>query len=165
MATVWRRRSCCTRCPTGPAGPADCSASGSCGSARPWRGSRPACRGNGRDRWPASATVRWPSHTSSDRRPSPRTRTCWRCRCRTWKLRPHWSRRPRNASRRPPSSPSAATHQARAEWALVSVSSVVKVLDEMMNSVSAGSRSRAGPRPCRCRRRSRRSGTSCRGWL
>ena len=29
-------------------------------------------------------------------------------------------------------------HQSRAEWALVSVSSVVKVFDEMMNSVSAG---------------------------
>jgi hypothetical protein len=38
--------------------------------------------------------------------------------------------------------PSAATTQSRAEWALVSVSSVVKVLDEMMNRVSAGSRSR-----------------------
>ena len=40
------------------------------------------------------------------------------------------------------SSPKAARHQSRAEWALVSVSSVVKVLEEMMNSVSAGSRPR-----------------------
>ncbi len=33
-------------------------------------------------------------------------------------------------------------HHARAVWALVSVSSVVNVFDETMNSVSAGSRSR-----------------------
>ena len=33
-------------------------------------------------------------------------------------------------------------HQSRAVWALVIVSSVVKVLEETMNSVSAGSRSR-----------------------
>ena len=38
--------------------------------------------------------------------------------------------------------PSADTTQSRAEWALVSVSSVTNVLEEMMNSVSAGSRSR-----------------------
>jgi hypothetical protein len=41
------------------------------------------------------------------------------------------------------SSPSPASDQARAECALVMVSSVVKVFDETMNSVSAGSRSRA----------------------
>jgi hypothetical protein len=40
------------------------------------------------------------------------------------------------------SSPSAARTQSRAVWALVIVSSVVKVLDETMKSVSAGSRSR-----------------------
>ena len=40
------------------------------------------------------------------------------------------------------SSPRPAMHHARAVWALVSVSSVLNVLDEMMNSVSAGSRSR-----------------------
>ncbi len=39
------------------------------------------------------------------------------------------------------SSPSASSAQARADPALVIVSRVVKVLDEMMNSVSAGSRS------------------------
>jgi hypothetical protein len=40
------------------------------------------------------------------------------------------------------SSPSADRHHSRADCALVIVSSVVKVLDEMMKSVSAGSRSR-----------------------
>ena len=40
------------------------------------------------------------------------------------------------------SEPSFPTSQARAVAALVIVSSVVKVLDEMMNSVSAASRSR-----------------------
>ena len=39
------------------------------------------------------------------------------------------------------SSPSAASIHARAEWALVIVSSVVKVLEQTMNSVCAGSRS------------------------
>ncbi len=40
------------------------------------------------------------------------------------------------------SSPRAASAQSRAEWALVMVSRVPKVLEAMMNSVSAGSRSR-----------------------
>ena len=40
------------------------------------------------------------------------------------------------------SSPSAASAQARAECALVIVSSVVNVFDEMTNRVSSGSRSR-----------------------
>ena len=40
------------------------------------------------------------------------------------------------------SSPSSRRHQARAACALVSVSRVVKVLEQMTNSVSPGSRSR-----------------------
>ncbi len=54
-----------------------------------------------------------------------------------------WSRRRRSAWR-PPSRrrPGPASDQARAVWALVIVSSVVKVFEETMNSVSAGSRSR-----------------------
>ena len=40
------------------------------------------------------------------------------------------------------SPPSPVSDQLRALWALVMVSSVVKVLEEIMNSVSAGSRSR-----------------------
>ena len=40
------------------------------------------------------------------------------------------------------SSPRAARVHCRAVWALVMVSRVVKVFDEMMNRVSAGSRSR-----------------------
>ena len=118
------------------------SARGRCENARPWRESRRASRGNCPARWPASATGRWPNRTSSGRRPNPRIRTCWPYRCRTWTPRPRWSRRPRSAWR-PPFRPSAATHHERAEWALVNVSSVVNVFDEMMNSVSAGSR------PCR----------------
>ena len=54
-----------------------------CGSARPSRGSRRACRGSCRGRSRPSATGRSPTSTSSARRPSPRTRTCCRCRCRT----------------------------------------------------------------------------------
>ncbi len=38
--------------------------------------------------------------------------------------------------------PSSPTTQSRAEWALVSVSRVPKVLEEMMNSVSSAARSR-----------------------
>ena len=45
-------------------------------------------------------------------------------------------------ARRARSSPSLRKLQARAAWALVSVSSVVNVLEQMMNSVSSGSRSR-----------------------
>ena len=40
------------------------------------------------------------------------------------------------------SSPSLRKLQARAAWALVRVSSVVNVFEQMMNSVSSGSRSR-----------------------
>ena len=61
-------------------------------------------------------------------------------------LRPprrRWSRRRRSAGRPPPRRPSAARAARRARcWALVIVSSVVNVLEETMNSVSAGSRSR-----------------------
>ena len=46
-------------------------------------GSRRASRRTARDRSRSSATGRWRSRTSSGHRPSPRTRTCWRCRCRT----------------------------------------------------------------------------------
>ena len=54
----------------------------------------------------------------------------------------HWSRRRRNAWPWRPASPSRpASSQSRAVCALVIVSSVVKVLEETMNSVSAGSRS------------------------
>ena len=45
---------------------------------------------------------------------------------------------------RPRRRPEPASDQARAVWALVIVSSVVKVLEETMKSVSAGSRSRSG---------------------
>ena len=50
------------------------------------RGSRPALRGSFRGRWQSWSKGRSPSPWSSGRRPSPRTRTCWRCRCRTWRL-------------------------------------------------------------------------------
>ena len=52
--------------------------------------------------------------------------------------RPRRSAWPRIFHRRP----KPASDQARAVWALVMVSSVVKVFEEMMKSVSAGSRSR-----------------------
>ncbi len=46
------------------------------------------------------------------------------------------------AGDRPSSSPSPASAHSRAVWALVIVSRVVKVFEETMNRVSAGSRSR-----------------------
>ena len=99
-------------------------------------------RGTRRVRPRASSRGRSPSPSSSDRRPSPRSRTCCRCRCRTsTPPRRSWRRR-RNASRSPTSSPSAASAHSRAVWALVIVSSVVNVFDEMMNSVSSAARSR-----------------------
>ena len=125
-----------------PSAPAGSARTAPCGSARPSRGSRPASRGTAPARSRAWSRGRSPSPSSSGRRPSPRTRTCWPCRCRTSPPRRRWSRRRRSASRRACSSPSAASSQSRAVRALVIVSSVVKVLDETMNSVSAGSRSR-----------------------
>ena len=47
------------------------------------------------------ATGRWPNPSSSGRRPSPKTRTCWPCRCRIWRLPWHSSRRRRSAGRWP----------------------------------------------------------------
>ena len=44
---------------------------------------RRASRRRLRCRWRSSARSRWPSRRSSARRPSPRSRTCCRCRCRT----------------------------------------------------------------------------------
>ena len=114
-----------------------------CESARPSGGSHRASRGNCPGRWRASSRGRSPNPSSSARRPSPRTRTCWRCRCRTSPLRPRWSRRRQNAWRSTfRRLPEPASAQARAVCALVIVSRVVKVFDETMNSVSAASRSR-----------------------
>ena len=76
-----------------------------CGNARPWRGSRRACRGSSPARWRSWSTARWPNPSSSGRRPSPRTRTCWRCRCRTSAPLGCWSRPRRNAWRRRPHRP------------------------------------------------------------
>ena len=56
--------------------------------------------------------------------------------------RRRWSRPRRNVSRSPSRRRSASRLHFRALCALVMVSSVVKVFEEMMNSVSAGSRSR-----------------------
>ena len=101
-----------------------------------------AWRGNCPGRWPAWSRDRSPSPSSSARRPNPRSRTCWPCRCRTSPPPRHWSRRRRNVWRWPLRSPfRPASSQSRALCALVMVSSVVKVLEEMMNNVSAGSRS------------------------
>ena len=61
------------------------------------------------------------------------------------------------AWRRPPSLPSFASSQARAEPALVIVSWVVKVLEATMNRVRAGSRPAQRLAPGACRRRWRRS--------
>ena len=65
------------------AAPAGSARTARCGSARPSRGSRRASRGSCPARSRASSRGRWPSPSSSGRRPNPRSRTCWRCRCRT----------------------------------------------------------------------------------
>jgi hypothetical protein len=57
---------------------------GASGSARPSRESPRASRGSAGGQSRSSSRARWPSPSSSDRRPSPRSRTCWPCRCRTW---------------------------------------------------------------------------------
>ena len=67
----------------GPSAPAGSARTARCGSARPSRGSRRASRGSSPGRSRSSSTGRSPSPSSSGRRPSPRSRTCWRCRCRT----------------------------------------------------------------------------------
>ena len=95
------------------------------------------CRARSR----ASTTSRSPTTSSTGRRPSPRTRTCSRCRCRT--------RAPCSAfvdtatkcrATAASSPPTPASNQSRAERAFVSVSSVVNVFDDTMNSVSAASK-------------------------
>ena len=78
-----RRRNRGTRPPAGPSARAGSARTARCGSARPSRGSRRAARRSCRRRSRASSRGRWPSPSSSGRRPSPRTRTCCRCRCRT----------------------------------------------------------------------------------
>ena len=126
-----------------PSAPAGCARTVRCGNAHPSRESRPAWRGNCPGRWRAWSTGRWPNPSNSARRPNPRTRTCWPYRCRTSPPLPRWSRPRQNVWRRPfRRRPRPARNQSRAVWALVIVSSVVKVFEETMNSVSAGSRSR-----------------------
>ena len=95
-----------------------------------------------RARWRSSTTGPPPSRTSSDRPPSPRSRTCSPGRCRSsatssWLVDTATKWRATSTS-----SPSASSSQSRAVAALVIVSRVVKVFDTTMNSVSAGSRSR-----------------------
>ena len=89
----------------------------------------------------SSATGRSPTPSNTARRPSPKTRTCWPCRCRIRRPPWRWSRGRRKCLAIAFSSPSLASVHALAEWALVSVSCVVNVFDATMNSVSAGSRS------------------------
>ncbi len=94
-------------------------------------------------RWRSSWTGRWPSPSSSARRPSPRSRTCSRCRCRSAATSCGVGRHGHEVAghgglvvqrgEQPGS---------RAMRALVIVSSVVNVFEAMMNSVSLGSRSR-----------------------
>ena len=132
------RRSRGTRAPAGPSAPAGSAPAARCGSARPSRGTRPASRRTPPGRAPPWSTARSRSPSSTGRRPSPRTRTCSPCRCRTRPPARRWSIPPRSAWPPRPRPPSADTTQSRAEVALVSVSSVPNVLEEMMNSVSAG---------------------------
>ena len=111
------------------------------GSARPSSGSPPAARGSRPGRWRSSATARWPSPSSTGRRPSPRTRTCSSVsmpNSRTFSALVLTATKWRATAA---SSRSPARSQSRAVRALVSVSSVPKVLLLTMNSVSAGSRS------------------------
>ena len=121
-----------------------CARTARCGNARPCHGSRRAWRGNCRGRRRPWSRGRSPNPWNSGRRPSPRSRTCCRCRCRTCAPRRRWSRPRRNAWRPRPCIATEAREQpqSRAVCALVMVSSVVKVFEETMNSVSAGSRSR-----------------------
>ena len=83
----------------GPSAPADCVRTAPSGNARPSRGSRPAWRGNCPGRSPAWSRGRWPSPSNSGRRPNPRSRTCWRCRCRISRLPLRWSTRRQSAWR------------------------------------------------------------------
>ncbi len=100
---------------------------------------RRASRGNGPRRSRASSTGRSPNPSNSGRRPSPRSRTC--CAVSMPNLRDFVGvGRDRDEVSRDRASRHRARcrHQARAACALVSVSSVVKVFEQTMNSVSAG---------------------------
>ncbi len=135
-----------TRRRAAPSAPAGSARAAPAGSARPSPGSPRAAPGSRPGRSPPSATARSRSPSSSGRRPSPRSRTCWRGRCRTRGPCPRSWRPRRSGARRRPRRPATASSQARAERALVSVSSVVNVLLATMNSVSAGSRSMVASR-------------------
>ena len=96
-------------------------------------------------RWRSWWRGRWRSPWSSGRRPSPRSRTCFRCRCRssaTFSALVEMATKCLATAVSSPPSP--ASDQSRAEWALVIVSCVVKVLEATMKSVSSGLRSRDG---------------------
>ena len=133
--------------PSSPAAPAGSAGAACAGSARPWPGSPRASRGSRRGRSRSSGSARLRSPSSSGRRPSPRTRTCWRCRSRRRPPARRWWTRRRSASPTASSpAPRPASSQSRAVRALVSVSSVVNVLLATMNSVSSGSRSAVASR-------------------
>ena len=113
-----------------------------CGSARRSHGSRRASRESSPARPRSWSKVRSRSPSNSVRRPSPRSRTCFACRCRTCVTSAALVETATKCFAIAFSSPRASRLHLRALCALVIVSSVVKVFDEMMNRVSAGSRSR-----------------------
>ena len=109
------------------------------GSAGPWRARRPGRHRTAPCRSRVPATGRWPTTWNSGRRPSPTSRSGHRGRRRTRPSQARWWRPPQSAQEQP--SPRArSASQDRARRALASVSWVVKVLEQMMNRVVAGSR-------------------------
>src|ERR1022692_4040259 len=96
-----RRRSRYTRAPAGPGELADSARRARCGSVRPSGANHSTWRGSSPRRWRSWWKARLPKTLSSDRPPSPRTRTCWRYPCQTSPLPGHSSRSLRSASRSP----------------------------------------------------------------
>ena len=89
-----------------------------------------------RARWRSSSRARWRSPWSSAHRPSPRTRTCWRCRCRRPRLFGVGRDRDEVLGDRRFVAEALDEPLAR-RVALVRVSRVPNVFEEMMKSVSS----------------------------
>jgi len=106
-------------------------------SGHPFHGSRPASREIHRDQSQSSWTGRSPNPWSSARQPSPRTQTCWPYRFRTSPLPQHWLKRQQKCFATAAECFRVSSAHTRALCALVIVSRVVNVLEDMTKSVSS----------------------------
>jgi len=133
-----RRRNCCTRCQEAMS-TGRLRSNGPCGSVRPSRGNPGAGPGSDPARRPAWWTGRWRVHGVAAPT-SPELEHVGRVNAELDTLAVSWRRNECLATALA-SPPRPLSSQSRLVWALVIVSRVVKVFDETIKRVSAGSRS------------------------